>query len=786
MAKKPTVVTTDSSKKGSKSDEKLIRQAKDLLEDYQSTNSDNLKRAEDAIEFRALKQWPDKIKRDREDQSQDGGARPCPVLDKTNQYVRLVVNELRQNRAAIRIRPVDDVADPKIAEVYTGIIRHIEDSSNALNAYATAGEHAVDGGFGFWRILTEYCDPRSFDQEIRIKRIPNRFSVAFGRHTEPDGSDAKEALIWEDVDVDAFRSDYPDAKVDGFDQGDAWGDDETVRVAEYMRIEETTTTLYLYADGAVLTDADLAEEGRDPAEAIQKRSTRLSTVKWYKLTANEVLESRDMLGSYIPLVKVIGNELVMPDGKIRTSGMVEAAMDPQRLHNYAHAGFIEHVALAPRAPWVAAKEAIAGYESDYAQANRRNITLLPYNHADEAGNPIAMPQRTPPAGIAPGWQQMLMNTEHGVEAAMGMYGPTVGAQSQEKSGIALKEQKSQGFDGNYHFADNLARSIQHCGRILLEWIPLVYDTARVARMLGEDGSEIMAYLNPDQDHPVMERMDASGRTVKSYNLNIGRYDVTVSTGPSYTAKRQEASDNMLQLVQSKPEMLNMIGDLVFKNLDFPGADQIAKRLRATVPPQLLEADGDQGDMVQQKAAQLAQAQQQLDQQARSLFEKEQQLQAAEQQLSEAAQNVSTQGAEIGQQQASLEALRNEVLAERKILASEKASLAAEMRAAKLQMELESVKSAEDSGKSANDLNAKIYEADKKYQAELAKAAASVLQAQMSGAEPTEEPEPQDESRLEMMMEVINQAVQRMSAPKRIVFDPDGNPVGIEPVQPELM
>lgn len=715
MAKKPTVATTDSKTKktNSSDDEKLIERAKDLLEDYQSDNSDNIKRAEEAIEFRALKQWPDKIKRDREDQSQDGGPRPCPVLDKTNQYVRLVVNELRQNRAAIRIRPVDDVADPKIAEVYTGIIRHIEDASNALNAYATAGEHAVDGGFGYWRLLTEYCDPKSFDQEIRIKRIPNRFSVALGRHMEPDGSDAKEALIWEDMDLDAFKAAYPKAKADGFDQGDTWGDDEMVRVAEYMRIEEKTASIYLLADGSVLTDEELQQSGIDPSTAIQTRTTRLSTVKWSKMTAHEVLESRDMLGSYIPVIKVTGNELVMPDGKSRTSGMVEAAMDPQRLHNYAHAGFIEHVALAPRAPWVAPKEGIAGFEADYSQANRRNITVLPYNHTDEAGNPIPMPQRTPPAGIAPGWQQMLMNTEHGVEAAMGMYGPTVGAQSQEKSGIALKEQKSQGFDGNYHFADNLARSIQHCGRILLEWIPQVYDTTRVARMLGEDGTEIMAYLDPEQQDAVAERVDQTGRPMKSYNLNVGRYDVTVSTGPSYTAKRQEASDNMLQLVQSKPEMLNMIGDLVFKNLDFPGADSIAKRLRATVPPQLLEADGDQGDMVQQKAAQIAQAQQQLDQQARALFQKEQELQAAEQQLTAAAQNVSAQGAELGQQQAKLEALKREIDSGRRILSAEQGRFDAEV---KLQQ-------------SNEDAFLKRYEIDKKYDQSLVSAAASVITTQ---------------------------------------------------------
>ena len=205
MAKKTTVERTD----GKTTDEEIIQKAKDCLDKYQDRESDNIQRAEEAIRFRAGQQWPQAIKQDRENPNQDGGSRPCPVLDKTNQYVRQIINEERQNRAAIKIRPVDDVADPKVAEVFTGIIRHIEDASQALEAYTTGGEHAIDGGFGYWRLLTEYSDPMSFEQDIRIKRIPNRFSVALGPHTEPDGADATEALVWEDISEKQFKVEYP-------------------------------------------------------------------------------------------------------------------------------------------------------------------------------------------------------------------------------------------------------------------------------------------------------------------------------------------------------------------------------------------------------------------------------------------------------------------------------------------------------------------------------------------------------------------------------------------------
>lgn len=605
----------------------IIQAARDCFDDFEERESDNLSRARGAIEFRSLNQWPDAIKRDRENKNQDGGSRPCPVLDKTNQYVRLIVNEERQNRAAIKIRPVDDKADKRVAEVYTGIIRHIEESSNALTAYSTAGEHAIDGGFGYFRIIADYCDPLSFEQDIKIKRIPNRFSVALGRHNEPDASDCTQGLVWEDVDKETLKAEYPKAKMNGFEAGDEWVTDDTIRVAEYMWIEEDKITIHLMPDGSVM-------EGDEMEGATASRTTMKRTVKWAKITGTEVLEERDMLGSYIPIIKVIGNEIFMPDGTQRLSGLVEDMMESQRLHNYAHAGFIEHVALAPRAPWIAEETQIEGYEEDYADANRKNIAVLKYKaSADSTGQALPMPQRLSPPGVATGWQQVLQNTEHGIEAAIGMYGPSVGAKSQEKSGIALQEQKTQGMTVNYHFPDNLARSIQHAGRIMVEWIPGIYDTQRVARMLGEDDIPENAYLNPDQEEAVSDRMDKFGQRIgESYNLNVGKYDVTVSTGPSYTSKRQEAFANRTQLLKGNPEMMAIIGDLVFESDDTPGSDKIAERLKLTLPPEIKQAEQqkDSGDDPKALMQQAMQAQQMLDQQQQMMQQQGQELQQLQQ------------------------------------------------------------------------------------------------------------------------------------------------------------
>jgi hypothetical protein len=628
----------------------LVEKARKLLKDHQDIESDNIQRAGEAIDFRSGEQWPQAIKQDREEPNQDGGSRPCPVMDKTNQYVRQIVNEERQSKAAIKIRPVDDVADPKVAEVFNGIIRHIEDASQAIEAYTTAGEHAIDGGFGYFRILTQYEDPMSFDQDIRIKRIPNRFSVALGPHVEQDGSDLEEGLIWEDMPEKDFKQKWPKAKLDSFDEADSWKSKDTVRVAEYMYLDKNIVKIHMLEDGSVVTADKLGKQ-----KSIDSRETSINTVKWAKVTGSEVLEEADMLGTYIPIIKVIGNELTMPDGKTRLSGAIESAMDPQRLHNYAHAGFIESVALAPRAPWLAEESQIEGFEQDYADANRRNITLLKYKATiDETGQPIPPPQRTPPAGMSTGWDRMIDRTNQSVEAAFGMYGPSVGAQSQEKSGIALQEQKAQGMVGNFHFPDNLSRSIQHGGRILLQWIPGVYDTERIARMLGEDGDQEMAYLNPEQEQAVAPRMDEMGQEIGSiYNLNVGKYDVTVTTGPSYTAKRQEALENQMQVVNARPELLSIIGDIMFKNMDAPGSDDIAERLKTLLPPEIqqMEANKDQTPI----DPRVQMAMQQIEQQAAMLEERGMALQQAEQELNAKAQEIGGDKAQIDASTAKLTA-----------------------------------------------------------------------------------------------------------------------------------
>jgi len=619
----------------------LIAAAKKRFQAAMEADDNNRKRALEAIKFSALEQWPDAIKQARERDQE--GARPCLVLDKTNQHIRQVVNDQRQNRPAIKVRPVDDQGDEDVAEIFQGLSRHIEDASQADLAYDTAFEQAVDGGYGYWRIITEYEDERSFNQDIRIKRIRNRFSVVLDPSSQmPDGSDAKFGFVYEDIDRDDFKRQYPKADPVDFDTLDKkelgwWATKEKVRVCEYFRIEHVETKLHLLADGTTATDDELKAKGGGAAiQVVKSRDVSLPVVKWSKITAVDELEARDWPGKYIPIVKVTGNEKDV-EGELITSGMVTAAMDAQRMYNYAASAFVEMVALAPKAPWTAAEGQIEGHEEEWAKANKSNIAVLQYKPTTVDGVLVPPPMRQPMPGIPTGWAQALQFSEHDIQSATGMYAANLGEQSNEKSGRAIQARQREGDVGSFHYVDNLSRSIRYTGRILVDLIPKIYDTKRIARIIGVDGKPDMVELDPEQEAPVMQKQDQLGRKLaKVYNLGVGKYDVTVTVGPSYSTKRQEAVDWMQQLIQADPRIMQIGGDILFNNMDLPGAEEMAERLKAMLPPQIkqmIEAE-DQGQdpKVIALQQQVQQANQMLDQKAQALQQMAAELQQKEQEI----------------------------------------------------------------------------------------------------------------------------------------------------------
>ena len=600
-------------------EEDVVKEAYDRFQRGMEEEEENRNRAKEAIKFRDLDQWPEHVKQQR--MNDPDGERPCMTLDKINQYINQVKNDQRQNKPAIKCRPIDDKGDVKVAEVVQGIIRHIEDVSRADIAYSTGTEHAVDGGFGYWRVITEYVDDDSFDQEPRIKRVRNRFSVLLDPdHQEPDGSDAKWAFIFDKVLRTEFESQYPDADPVSFtDYGEIMGDwcsDEHIIVAEYYRLVYEESTLYLSKDGRI-TD-------KDPGEAEKTRTVKTPKWEWRKLTSAEELDFRVIDCKYLPIVQVLGNEIDL-DGKRRTSGMVRGAMDSMRMYNYSASAFVEMVALAPKAPWTAAAGQIENHETEWNEANRRNFSVLTYNPVLEGNVLVPMPQRNPMPGVPVGWQQLMANMEHDIQSSMGQYASNLGQQTSATSGKQELALQRKGDTGTFHYVDNVALGIRQTGRILIDMISRIYDTERVTRILGENGDEAWAMISPGQGSSVREITGKNGKKIVSYDLGVGKYDVTVTVGPAYATKRAEGAEMMANMITTRPELLNLIGDLAFRAMDTPYSDEIADRLKKMLPPEL-RGQVEDSDLPPDVMEAVAQAKAELDQEKQMMAAAAQEIQ----------------------------------------------------------------------------------------------------------------------------------------------------------------
>jgi hypothetical protein len=186
-----------------------------------------------------------------------------------------------------------------------------------------------------------------------------------------------------------------------------------------------------------------------------------------------------------------------------------------------------------------------------------------------------------------------------IKATTGQYDSSLGARSNERSGKAILARERQGDTGTYHYVDNLARAIRHVTRQLVDMIPKIYDTERVARIVGIDGEVDMVKINPSQPEPVKKIVDQAGNVIeKIYNPSVGTYDVMVTTGPGYMTKRQEALDAMGNILQTNPQLWQVAGDLFVKNMDWPGAQEMAARFKKIIDPRVL-ADDDKSPELQQ-------------------------------------------------------------------------------------------------------------------------------------------------------------------------------------------
>lgn len=578
-------------------------------------------------------QWDDNVRKARENKG-----RPCLTINDLPQYIGQVIGDTRSNRPSIKVRPVED-ADQELADVRAGLIRSIENLSNATQVYSLAGEDQVACGLGHFRVALEYACDDNFDQDIRVRHIPNPFGVVWDPlSTDPTGEDARFCFVVDEMDRATFEATYPDAETTELTiplaEGD-WQSKDSMRVTEYWMMRETVRTV------ALLHPMPEAEPGAEPVNAEPRivditgreeqaapfivkgpdgkprsREVRRKSARMYLISGKAVLDGPyDYPISRLPIFKVTGREIRVAEKRYRF-GLIRFAKDPIRMKNLWRSSAAEFLALAPKQQWLLHADN-AEQANHYRAAHKSGDTVLMYTSQ-------IPPQRIDPPSAPNALLQEAQISAQDIKDVTGLHDASLGMKSNETSGKAIMARERQGDVATFMYHDNLNASIRECGRVINELIPVVYDTARTIRVLGQDEQAKIMRVNDPNDP-------------NSVDITRGKYDIVVETGPSYSTKRVEAADSMMAFVQAVPVAGQVAGDLIAKAQDWPMADEIAERLKRSLPPQITADEEEGGEPRQPSAAeqQMMQQQAQQAQMAQQAMQMEMAGKAAEVRLKEA-------------------------------------------------------------------------------------------------------------------------------------------------------
>lgn len=596
-----------------KKNKELLQTVKDRYKIMYQADQENRRAAMADIKFvnEPGAQWDANMKQER-------GERPCYEFNKLRVTGKRVINDMRANRPAGKVRAVEG-GDVKVAEINEGLIRNIWNVSDADTVIDCAAEYQVNGGMGAWRVATEYVDD-GFDQDICIEEIPNPFCL----YVDPAARDhmkrdAEDWIYTEKITHGAFEKKYG-TKVEKsdfeesveFDDEYDWQDEDMVRVAEYWWKEPITKEIWKVDFGGDVKVVDSTTDeakGIDPAMIKARRAVQSHKVMWCIASGDKILEGpTEWAGNEFPFVMVFGEQIYI-DGQNRWWGLPRFAKDAQRAYNVSRTAIAETIAAAPQAKWWATQEQAKGNVDIWATAHKKNYPFLLYNADAKAPGP---PQRMGGADVPVALIQESQIASEEIKAVTGIFDASLGMGGNEKSGRAIYARQQQGEIATYNYQDNMGKAIKRTYELLLDLIPEVYDTERELRILGTDGSEDYKVVNQVVWDP------SEGRQVRVNDLQAGKYDVTVTVGPSFSTLRQEAAETYGQLGQQFPELMGVAGDLVFKSMDLPYAEDIAERLRTILPPQvqqIINKDKEMPPEVQQAMQQAEQAMAQVQEHA---------------------------------------------------------------------------------------------------------------------------------------------------------------------------
>lgn len=510
--------------------------------------------------------------------------RPRFTVNRVSQAISQIVGDQRQNRTTIKVRPMGSGADKDTADILTGLIRNIESQSKASNAYDSAFDEVLTGGFGGWRVLTAFADDDVFEQDIVIEPIQSAASsLYFGPSERYDKRDAPFAFLITNIPKSEFNLRYPEEQTASFEQSKLsnsqceWFNEDSVRVAEYWVRESEDKEIALLSDGRVIDQNEeqsvLDELAQQGITVLKTRKTKGHKVTCYKMNGNKILEAPKVwAGKFIPLIPVFGKTHTI-EGKTYVKGIVRDAKDSQRIYNYETSQAIETSALTPKDPYWYTPEMVAGHEVAWRTFNTSNKPFMPFNNDPTNPGP---PKRTGAPSVQQSALAMIAQSAADIEATTGVHAASLGNAPQLLSERSVQSQAEKGDRGAFIFTDNLEKSKQYTGEILIDLIPKIYDSQRMISILNADGSTEEVEIN-NLAQTITDEQTGKKNTVN--DLSIGKYGVIADTGPNYKTKREESARQLIELASSSPELQRLALDLIVSNLDINDAEVLTERVR---------------------------------------------------------------------------------------------------------------------------------------------------------------------------------------------------------------
>lgn len=543
-------------------------------------------------------QWPNMIKRSR-----DVDQKPCLTINMIRQHNLQIVNQAKQNKSSVKIVSMGGGSSQESAGIFKSLVKHTEYISNAQSAYSTALEFAVDGGLGWWRLVTDYVDNNSDDQEAYIRRVPDPLAVFSDPDAvEKDKSDMNWLLYFDLIPTADFDEMYPrlkgligDAPLGiGSMANDSWSIPDHIRVCEYFRKVQKDDTLVRFID-PMTGERKSILKSQLPKNLVKivlddpmtvTRLVKETTVEWKLIAGERVVDETEWMGSYIPFIPVIGEETLI-DGQYDCKGHTRNLMDAQRMYNYNASAQTEFVALQSKTPWIASAKAIEEYESMWNTANLDNHSVLIWNDVDD-DNPdreIKPPFRQEPPSAAPAYQAGMETAFNQMMMASGQWQNQMGMGGNERTGKAISERQQQSDTSVFHFQDNYEMSLRLQGKMLIDLYPRIFDTRRILALLADDGTEFDLLIDPAARQAFQIMSNHRGEVVQRVlNPRVGKYEVGAEVGPAYGTKRAESVDAMNLILSQNPGLTGIIGDLLLDSMDFDKAQEAARRMKRMVPP----------------------------------------------------------------------------------------------------------------------------------------------------------------------------------------------------------